>query len=441
MAHFTLSKFKKAGQLAFLTGFIFILPSCGGGGGSGGGGTTQPITYSYKSFSEVDSIANNFYTECENNAASCTESNARKLLDEVLSEVDFFLSAIHIRVNTAGNLYCWYDSTSASYALTRSGNDGFESYSFGAQSGATVCGNELSGADVNGTNITLNVLSTPVYEYNLPGSVSGLVDIHYQNWGYTDSNLSETVFVGSSMVQRDISGTYWSGNQYVIGNVGELDYASSCSYSGTPRVCSDITSDNTLNADLLGGLTGFKTNTGDMPSSGTVSYRSIIMGKGIYGFTSIANEGNVPSVSTAGCLQANPAHNSCNWVTIESLSGDQFISVDFSSGTVSGNISTSNVYGESAYGSFSELTNYTGDAYGPTRLSISNLNISASISGNKFTGTVSNDHFSGNIEGFFYGPQAKEIGAVLRLDSRGKTNSRYATMGGAISVLMINGQK
>ena len=73
--------------------------------------------------------------------------------------------------------------------------------------------------------------------------------------------------------------------------------------------------------------------------------------------------------------------------------------------------------------------------------SISNLNISASISGNKFTGTVSNDHFSGNIEGFFYGPQAKEIGAVLRLDSKGITNSRYANLGGASVILVINGQK
>lgn len=441
MARFTRSKLKKAGCPAFLIGFIFVLSSCGGGGGSGGGGTTQPLTYSYKSFSEVDSIANNFYTECENNAASCSESNARRLLDEVLSQVDFDLTAIHVRQNTAGNLFCWYDSTTASYALFRNGNDGFESYSFGEQSGATVCGNDYAGANVNGTNISLNVLSTPVYEYNLPGSVSGLVDIHYQNWGYTDSNLNETVFVKTSMEQRDVSGTYWSGNQYVIGNVGELDYASSCSYSGTPRVCIDITSDNTLNADLLGSLTGFKTYLGDMPSSGTVSYRSIIMGKGIYGYQSFAFEGNSASYFNSGCSQANPSHDSCHWLTVDSLSSNQFISVDFSSGIVSGTISTSNIYGETGYGNFIELHNYTPDVYSIMATSISNLNISASISGDKFTGTVSNDHFSGNIEGFFYGPQAKEIGAVLRLDSKGKTNSRYATMGGASAILMINGQK
>ena len=165
------------------------------------------------------------------------------------------------------------------------------------------------------------------------------------------------------------------------------------------------------------------------------------MGKGIYGYTSFAFEGNSASYINTGCSQANPSHDSCHWLTVDSLSSNQFISVDFSSGIVSGTISTSNIYGESAYGDFIELHNYTPDVYSIMATSISNLNISASISGNKFTGTVSNDHFSGNIEGFFYGPQAKEIGAVLRLDSKGITNSRYANLGGASVILVINGQK
>ena len=81
MAHFTLSKFKKAGQLAFLTGFIFVLSSCGGGGG-GGNPPTDP-TYTYKSFSEINASGVALSEACEAQESSCTESNALSLWQEI----------------------------------------------------------------------------------------------------------------------------------------------------------------------------------------------------------------------------------------------------------------------------------------------------------------------------------------------------------------------
>ena len=68
MAHFTLSKFKKAGQLAFLYLFVLFLFSCGGGGG----GTSSPIPpteissgYAYTSFADWSSALAKFDNDCE----------------------------------------------------------------------------------------------------------------------------------------------------------------------------------------------------------------------------------------------------------------------------------------------------------------------------------------------------------------------------------------
>ena len=56
MELYTLSKFKKAGQLAFLIGLIFLLNFCGGGGGDS---SPVEVTVSNSHFS--GSIYGNFY--------------------------------------------------------------------------------------------------------------------------------------------------------------------------------------------------------------------------------------------------------------------------------------------------------------------------------------------------------------------------------------------
>ena len=57
-----------------------------------------------------------------------------------------------------------------------------------------------------------------------------------------------------------------------------------------------------------------------------------------------------------------------------------------------------------------------------------------------FSGTISNAHFSGTIVGSFYGPQAAEIGAIIRLDHLGVSGGDYETSG-AFSMISLVGLK
>ena len=438
MVHFTLNKFKKAGQLAFLAGFIFVLPSCGGGGGGSGGGGTQPVTYTYKSFSEIDAASQAFIDACDANSSTCTESNFATLANETLAAADFFISAHHLRESEGGNV-CSYDSTTANYSLSVNGTDVRTSFSAGAQIGATSkYGAACTGADVSGRTHSLNdenISSSPLYTF--PGALSGILDIDYENWGYTDSGLNEIVFQIKAFSQRNNSGVYWSGNQYVIGAVGDKNFGTSCNYQTSPKKCSSFLRDNSASADLFGYLEGFKTFNGDMPSSGTASYRSLSMSNGIFGVTNYMNFNLGSAFNNNECSQNNPSHASCHWITTFSISAEHFISVDYSSKTLSGTFSMQNHYSEGDKGSMILITNPSFDSYKNT---LNNLVISATISGTSFSGTVSNDHFSGDITGFFYGPQAKEIGAIIRFEAEGVSGSTFASSGAA-GVIMLNGGK
>ena len=438
MEHFTLSNFKKAGHLAFLTGFIFVLSSCGGGGGSGGGGT-QPVTYTYKSFSEIDASTQAFVDACEANSSTCTESNAAAFLQEIIDSTSYHLAAHHVRDTTGGNNFCSYDSTSASYAISLDGENVKYTYSYGAQVGATSkYGSVCTGADVSGRTYSANEenISDSV-TYSFPGALSGIIDLDYKLWGFTDSSLNEIVLTTTEVSQKENSGVYWSGNQYVIGEVGNTDYGTSCNYFVNPKVCYRVTSDTTRNTDLLAINAGFKTFSGDMPSSGLASYRSFAMSSGIFGFTDFMNFGIGGAFVSSGCSQTNPSHASCHWSVQNSVSAEQFISVDYSSRTVSGTISMQNHYFETSYGNMVLIENADYDSFKDT---LKNLVISATISGNSFSGTVSNGHYSGNITGYFYGPQAKEIGAILRFESEGVSGSHFSASGAAV-VMILNGRK
>ena len=440
MVHFTLSKFKKAGQLAFLLGFIFFLPSCGGGGGGGNPAPSpEPVTYTYKSFSEIDASAQAFVDACEANSSICTESNAATLAQEIFDSTSYHLSAHHVRDTTEGNSFCSYDSTSASYAISLDGENIKYTYSYGAQVGATSkYGSVCTGADVSGRAYSANEENiSESITYSFPGALSGIIDLDYKDWGFTDSSLNEIVFTTKQVSQKDNSGVYWSGNQYVIGAVGNTDFGTSCDYFSNPKVCFRVTSDTTRDTDLIAMNGGFKTFSGDMPSSGMASYRSFAMSSGIFGFTNFMNFGVGGAFVSSGCSQTNPSHASCHWLVQNSVSAEQFISVDYSSKTVSGTISMQNHYGESSYGN---MTLIEGSSYDSFKDTLKNLVITASISGNSFSGTVSNGHYSGNITGYFYGPQAKEIGAILRFESEGVSGSHFSASGASV-IMILNGRK
>ena len=442
MAHFTLSKFKKAGQLAFLTGFIFVLSSCGGGGGGGNPPIDPPTdpTYTYKSFSEINASGVALSEACEAQESSCTESNALSLWQEISNASDYFLSAHHIRVSNGGS-FCSYDSINENYSVSfvREQTDFNTSFNYGAQIGASSkYGSACTGADVSGRTYSLN--DENVYNsitYSLPGALSGIIDLDYQYWGFTDSGLNEVVFTSKAVSQRENSGTYWSGNQYVIGALGDMDFGTSCNYFSSPKRCSSFSSDQTLDADLFALVLGFKTFSGDMPAAGTASYRTFAISNGIYGALDYMNFGIGAAVYNSECSQPNPSHSSCHWVINYSFSAEQFISVNYASKTLTGTLSLQNHYAENDKGTMELITNSSFDSFKGT---LNNLVISATISGTSFSGTVSNGHYSGNITGYFYGPQAKEIAAIIRFDAEGVSGSDFATSG-AIGVIMLNGRK
>ena len=78
--------------------------------------------------------------------------------------------------------------------------------------------------------------------------------------------------------------------------------------------------------------------------------------------------------------------------------------------------------------------------YTPLHPPVQNFSITGTISENSFSGTISNAHFSGTIVGSFYGPQAAEIGAIIRLDHLGVSGGDYETSG-AFSMISLVGLK
>jgi len=434
MVHFTLSKFKKAGQLAFLAGFIFVLPSCGGGGGGGNPTPTQPAiiepVFTYNTGQEF-SQTNISYL---NGTATFEAATA------ITNKFSFDSQAYHTRVNSLGNNFCAYKSTtSTNTRLPVSNPIGAEAtVSYGAQTGATVCeNNAYAGADVSSYAMKLrteNISFSPPASssdtgYSFSGPLSGYLEYDLQRWGLTDEALNEIAWIGTRVSESMNSSEQgnWSGATYVYMELGEIDYGTSCNYSTSPRKCSSFSEDSNYNADIAGQLVGFKTFSGDMPSSGTASYRTFSIGVGAYGMNDFLNAG-VGNIFTTGC-GSSPNYAECHLAYLYSAAGEQPISIDFAAKTISGTLSFQrhySIYDDIFYPSINELTDSSYDVFKAT---LENFSFSGTISGNAFTGTISNTHFSGTIIGSFYGPQASEIGAIIRVDADNVSGSDYATSG------------
>ena len=142
----------------------------------------------------------------------------------------------------------------------------------------------------------------------------------------------------------------------------------------------------------------------------------------------------------AGC-GSNPPHRGCHYKTSDAVSAEQILTVDFSANSIQGTLSMQKHYYESSSGSLELLTSSSYDLHKET---LENLSISATISGNGFTGTVQNSHFVGYIGGNFYGPNAKEIGAIIVLApvlGNLVVSGSYYESEAAISIIVISGSK
>ena len=435
MVHFTLSKIKKAGQLAFLTGLIFVLSSCGGGGGGGNPTPTQPAisepVFTYNTGQEWSQILMDYIV----NGTATFEAATT-----ITNKFSFDSQAYHTRVNSLGNSFCAYKSTSSTNTRLPVSNpaDLENTVAYGAQTGATVCeNNAYAGADVSSYAMKLrneNVSFSPSADspdtgYSFPGPLSGYLEYDLQRWGLTDESLNEIAWIGTRVMEPLNSSEQgnWSGATYVFMELGEIDYGTSCNYSTSPRKCSSFSEDSNYNADIAGQLYGFKTFTGDMPSSGAVSYRTFSIGVGAYGMNDFLNAGS-STIFTSGCGSSTD-YGDCHLAYLYSAAGEQPISIDFAAKTISGTLSFQrhySIYDDIFYPSISELTSSSYDVFKTT---LENFSFSGTINGNAFTGTISNTHFSGTIIGYFYGPQASEIGAIIRVDADDVSGSDYATSG------------
>ena len=336
MAHFTLSKFKKAGQLAFLIGLIFLLNSCGGGGGGSSPVEVTETTqagFSYSSFSAWISAFNKFESDCESENANCTEQQARSLLESAISSLSIETEAIHVYYTSPGVGGIGFNPGESSYRYFIQGNSLFETWKFDSATFGSVA--------YPGFEVTSDFFSYPTFSYNFPGSLSGLLSLEHERIGVTDSSLNEKVFKGIHIRPLENSGIFWTGTQYNWAEIAEFDYGNTCDYSGDPRYCLRISLDNKVDISVTGTIFGFKTFSGDMPASGSFSYRSYAVSKGVYekGDLDFLYSGNsIDAYNTSSCNVTNPSHKSCAWKTSVAVSAEQFISVNFSENTLTGSI-------------------------------------------------------------------------------------------------------
>ena len=378
---------------------------------------------------------------------------------QMVNKFSYDSLAYHHRQDSANNGTCAYPSVASSFTTTIVNNpdDLQSSISFGAQSGSVRCGIDRVGADVSSFVMTLRSRSvesfpedtSPDQMYSFPGSQSGNIGFFAEQWGLEDANSNEIAFLATAVGERRNSSStgIWSGTNYVDMDVYELNYGTSCTYTttfdfevGVYRSCNNINNDSTYDSDLAGSLYGFKTFLADVPSNGASTYRTFAVGVGAYGVGDILNLGIAP-IYTPNC-GGLPSYSDCTLNYIYSAAGEQLISVDFAANTITGTISLQDHYVISSLSNagINQLTSQNQQGYDAYNATVQNLSFTGTISGNSFSGTISNAHFSGIIVGSFYGPQAAEIGAIIRLDHLGFSGGDYETSG-AFSMISLVGLK
>ena len=419
---------KKSFPRFFLISLSVILYSCGGGGGGGssssgtGSSGGSSTTFSYKTM-------NTTYTDIVSAVGSSSLSSNN------LSHLDYLTTGYHGRYSSANDTYCWYPSTSAEYKETVLNSTSFKlSLSYGAQSGDTATGeSSCSGANVSGT--TLNIDSdniTTSSDINFSGVLSGQIYYDHDLIGVVDSSLNETVIESTNVYGSPSSSdfTMWSGASYVDMVIVNFDYADTCIYSS--GACSQVSADNTYDSDFMALLVGDQTASGDMPTSGSKSYRTKTFGFGVYGFSSYLNKGEY--VSLLGGCGTNPNFGYCAVIPIFSASAESILAFNFSESSISGSVSFSKHYELDIY-SQTDLSSET-----ILNSSLNDLTISSvTRTGSSFSGNVSNSHFTGTINGVFYGPQASDIGAVIRIEET-SSGGNFSSTGSWATFVLTGGQ-
>ena len=357
-------------------GWCFILLSivlaagCGGGGGSGGSSGGGPTiiaptapTYTYSTFNQIVASGNNFS--------------------------DYDIAAANYRYTNG-------DAGTGCYSITTQMAD-FQ-LRYDAQLNAVVTiqnvARDCLTQSISGT--PLNFLVEASSGGSFDGVLSGLLAWDTWTIGIPDpGTLTEVAFNWVEMSPYCDIQSNWMGTKYVCLGVYEINYGNTCQYSDGS--CSYLTSDNTYDTDLLSGVTGDFTFTGDMPTAGINSFRVKALAK--YHADSGYNTRCGNSLFPYDMFDCGP-------ITRGALTADQFLTANFAAGTLTGSLDLDyDLYFESSY-------------FAPTMSEDRNIGTltfnNVQISGNSFSGEITSPNFEGSIEGHFFGPDAKEIGGVIR---------------------------
>jgi len=359
---------------------IILTAGCGGGGGGGGGGgssgssgsgpTIIAPTYTYSTFNQIVLSENNFsdydvaaayYRSASPAAATGCYTVAHDLADFRL-RYDSELDAIVTIQNATRD------------CLTQS----------------------ISGTPLNFAVRPLG--GATQYPADFGGALSGLVA--WDTWviGIPDPDtLTEMAFHWIEVGPYCDIQSNWMGTKYVCLGVYEINYANTCTYYNAGG-CIFVNYDNTHDTDLLSGVTGDFTFTGDMPTAGTNGFRVKALAK-YYADDGFNDRCGTFLISMSGPLECGP-------ITRGALTADQFLTVDFAAGTLTGSLDLDyDLYFESSV----SAPTMTEDRRIGT-LTFNNVQ----ISGNSFSGEITSPNFQGAVKGHFFGPDGKEIGGVIR---------------------------
>jgi hypothetical protein len=238
-------------------------------------------------------------------------------------------------------------------------------------------------------------LSWEVIDDSYPQPASNVLD-DYAAWievGGTVRDLIELTEVGYRLEGYSFfveTGSVFLGTEYVFPMILFNDHGSDNQYGVGGR------SDSLLQLEVMATVFGDKTESGDMPGSGSSDYSSKAIATAHLGWS-----GN------------SWAYDSREIEYVMGIESDSTLLVDHGGGTVSGTVTLDYAFNKGMFA-------------GEERpgLSLGSVDFEGLISGNNVAGTATwVNGGEGTFSGSFYGPNGDEFGGVVRLEYRVETAS------------------
>ncbi len=231
-----------------------------------------------------------------------------------------------------------------------------------------------------------------VVDDSTPQPASNVLD-NYAAWAEVNGTVVDLVNLTETAYRLEAYGFYletggvFLGTEYVFPMILFNDHGSDYAYGV------GSSSDTLLKLEVMASVYGDKTNSGDMPTTGSHNYSS-------------------RAIATAHLGWYGGYYAAYNEREIEYLMGvesDSTLTVDHNAGTVSGSVSFDYVFRKGMFLG-AEISGF----------SLGTIDFQGEITGRNVEGTATwsehNENVEGSFQGSFYGPNGDEFGGVLRLD-------------------------